>query len=71
MFEHETYYFVCRFKEQISRTRKRPKLNRLEEALELEGNLCHLGPRCETYLKAKSREGSRTAGYAGGSIRDS
>lgn len=71
MFEHETHYFLCQLKEQISRVRERPELNIPEEALELESELGDLGPWYETYLKAKSREGSRTVGYAGGSIWDS
>lgn len=71
MFEHETHYFLCQLKEQISRVRESPKLNIPEEALELESELCDLGPWYETYLKAKTRAGSQTAGCAGGSIWDS
>lgn len=71
MFEHETHYFYANLKNKLVRVRERPELNIPEEALELESELCDLGPWYETYLKAKSREGSRTAEYAGGSIWDS
>lgn len=55
MFKNEMCYFVCQFKGQNSRARERPKLNSLGEALELQGDLCNLGPQHESSLRGQAK----------------